>query len=287
VSRCSSEALRRASLNNFVGEQLDRVRHLDAEHSRRLQINDELELGRLRGRQLGRIGTLENLTAVAANLTIHVQKIGPVAHQPTDFDNLASGIGCGNPMVRRQRSELDAPIYKEPVGGNEESVSPIAREGGEGCLDLATGAGVEDLSLQAEGAGRFRSLAQGDLGRLLAGLTRTPIRTALGTKSCSSPTRLAITSLAKKLMPVALPPGRPRLATRPNLAGSSPTANAIGIVVVAALAANAAAKYGDNGHVALHEVGHERRQAIVVAVQPVVLDRHVLALDVSGFGKAF
>src|ERR1700737_3187303 len=35
VSRCSSEALRRASLNNLVGEQLDRVRHLDAEHSPR------------------------------------------------------------------------------------------------------------------------------------------------------------------------------------------------------------------------------------------------------------
>ena len=41
-------------------------------------------------------------------------------------------------------------------------------------------------------------------------------------------------------MPVALPPGRARLATRPNLTGSSPTPKTIGIVVVAALAASAA-----------------------------------------------
>src|SRR5262249_48245979 len=42
------------------------------------------------------------------------------------------------------------------------------------------------------------------------------------------------------LIPVALPPGRARLAIRPNLTGSSATPKTIGIVVVAALAAGAA-----------------------------------------------
>ena len=44
---------------------------------------------------------------------------------------------------------------------------------------------------------------------------------------------------------------------------------------------------GDHGHATADEVGHERRQAIVLALQPVVLDRHVLALDVAGFVEAF
>ena len=35
------------------------------------------------------------------------------------------------------------------------------------------------------------------------------------------------------------------------------------------------------------QVGHERRQPIVFAVQPVVLDSDVLALDVAGFVEAF
>jgi hypothetical protein len=52
--------------------------------------------------------------------------------------------------------------------------------------------------------------------------------------------RLETTSALKKLKPVALPPGRARLATRPSLTGSSATPNTIGIVAVAALAAIAA-----------------------------------------------
>src|SRR4029079_1704302 len=47
------------------------------------------------------------------------------------------------------------------------------------------------------------------------------------------------------------------------------------------LASKVAARRGDNGDATADEVGHERRQAVVLAVQPVVLDRHVLALDVA------
>ena len=41
-------------------------------------------------------------------------------------------------------------------------------------------------------------------------------------------------------MPVALPPGRLRLSTRPSFTGSSPVEKTIGIVAVAALTAGAA-----------------------------------------------
>jgi hypothetical protein len=38
----------------------------------------------------------------------------------------------------------------------------------------------------------------------------------------------------------------------------------------------------DNGHATADQVSHQRRQAIELAVQPVVLDRHVLTVDVAG-----
>ena len=44
---------------------------------------------------------------------------------------------------------------------------------------------------------------------------------------------------------------------------------------------------GDHGHTTADQVSHQRRQAIVLALQPVVLDRHVLALDIAGFAKSF
>src|SRR5262249_29758663 len=75
----------------------------------------------------------------------------------------------------------------------------------------------------------------------LVGFTSTAIRTAFGTKSCRSRNRLAANSELKKLMPVALPPGRARLATRPSRIGSAVILKTIGIVEVAALAARALA----------------------------------------------
>ena len=43
---------------------------------------------------------------------------------------------------------------------------------------------------------------------------------------------------------------------------------------------------GDNGHATTHEFSHERRKAIELALQPVVLHRYVLALEVAGFVEA-
>ena len=73
----------------------------------------------------------------------------------------------------------------------------------------------------------------------LAGLTSTATLVVAGTSSRRSSSRFATNSPTKKLIPVALPPGRARLATRPSWTGSSATAKTMGIVVVAALAAKA------------------------------------------------
>src|SRR5262245_10781600 len=43
----------------------------------------------------------------------------------------------------------------------------------------------------------------------------------------------------------------------------------------------------DNGDATADKLSHKRRQAIVLAVQPVVLDHYVLALDGAGFVEAF
>ena len=68
------------------------------------------------------------------------------------------------------------------------------------------------------------------------------MRVARGTVSFSSSSFLAasVPSAAMRT-PVTLPPGRPRLATRPAATGSRFPYTTIGIVVVAALAARAAA----------------------------------------------
>ena len=53
------------------------------------------------------------------------------------------------------------------------------------------------------------------------------------------------------------------------------------------LGTSAEAGCRDHGHAAVDEVSHDRGQAVVMAVQPVVLDHHVLALGGAGFVEAF
>src|SRR5436190_1414168 len=117
----------------------------------------------------------------------------------------------------------------------------------------------------------------------------TAIRVALGTSSRKSPNCFAPSSPVKKLIPVRLPPGRARLATRPSCTGSLPTPKTIGIVVVVSFGrerSKVAGWRGDNGHATAHEVSHQHRKAIELALQPVVLHRDVMAFNVAGFVEA-
>ena len=43
----------------------------------------------------------------------------------------------------------------------------------------------------------------------------------------------------------------------------------------------------DDGYTTADQVSHQRRQAIELALQTVVLDRHVLAFQVAGFAETF
>ena len=49
---------------------MDRVGHLDAERSGGLQVEDELEFGRLQNRQISGLRSFENLTSVDADLPV-------------------------------------------------------------------------------------------------------------------------------------------------------------------------------------------------------------------------
>ena len=144
---------------------------------------------------------------------------------------------------------------------------------------------LNDLDLQSHGAGsRFHVSHCGLCIVALAGLTSTATRVAAGTSSRRSSSRFATNSSLKKLMPVRLPPGRARLATRPSLTGSSATVKTMGIVVVAALAASAGTVTSgrdDHGDLSANQFGRQRRQSIELVLGPAVFDRHVLALDDS------
>src|SRR5262249_30909739 len=74
---------------------------------------------------------------------------------------------------------------------------------------------------QATGRGKLahRTFLVSDSMFGLVGFTSRPTFAAAGTSSCSNSNSFGGSRLPRKLTPVTLPPGRLRLATRPNLTG--------------------------------------------------------------------
>ena len=91
------------------------------------------------------------------------------------------------------------------------------------------------VSIPRERAAACAAIISASLFGLL-GFIRKAMAAACGKSSCSSCIRLVTATPPNIVIPVALPPGRLRVATRPSLTGSPLAVNTIGIVWVAALA---------------------------------------------------
>ena len=67
-------------------------------------------------------------------------------------------------MARRQMHQLDTSVAEERIAGNKQGVGLLGHKSGQGRIDLAAGAGVEDLSLQADGASGRQHVFQSGFG---------------------------------------------------------------------------------------------------------------------------
>ena len=98
---------------------------VDAERLGRLQVDDELELGRQLDRHFGWLLALEDAAGIDAGLAKLVRKVRSVAHQPAGFGKLAPMVQRGKRMARRQRDELHATADEQRVGTDQECIGPL------------------------------------------------------------------------------------------------------------------------------------------------------------------
>src|SRR5262245_36341308 len=112
----SSMALFRVSLterlyvlfDHLVGAGEHCRRNVDAEHLRRLQVDDQLEFGCSHDWQIGGLLALEHATRVQAGLALPIEGVRSVAHQSASLDELAVGIHRRHGVARRLREDLRA-----------------------------------------------------------------------------------------------------------------------------------------------------------------------------------
>ena len=169
-----------------------------------------------------------------------IRAAAPVTHQAACRGKVAILENCRHRMAKRQCGELFAPTDKESVGDDQQRAGLKSRQFGKDRFDVAYGTRMQDMELQPELTGcdlQFFGLSLGSRGS--AGFTRCAMILAEGTTSCTSSSRFGANTTPNVVTPVRLPAGLFKLATNPSLTGSSPVKKTIGMVVVAAFAANA------------------------------------------------
>src|SRR5712675_1694223 len=96
--------------------------HFEADRFRSLEIDTQLEFGRLVKRDISRISTSKNLLDEVGDAAKDVRQVGRISHQPASFDKIADRINCGDPAFRRpfdNRRTIGAVLgfirYHEPI----------------------------------------------------------------------------------------------------------------------------------------------------------------------------
>src|SRR5262249_33598735 len=123
----------------------------ETEYLGRLQVDDELKLGRPQDRQIGRLLALKNAPAIDADLANEVRKVRSVAHQPANFDGLTPGVDRGHSMERCQRGEVYATAVEQRIVIDQQCVGPLMPEARKGRIDLVIGARGENFDLPPNG----------------------------------------------------------------------------------------------------------------------------------------
>src|SRR5262249_6113073 len=129
-----------------------------------VEVDDQLESGRLLDWQIGRLGAIEDLSGVNSLLANVMNKAWSIAHQAAGRGEIARSIDRRNNVARRQCHELIDAIVEERIEGYEERAVTKLGKGRISGLDLAFGSGLQDMELQPLRTCRFPHVSNHGLG---------------------------------------------------------------------------------------------------------------------------
>ena len=136
-------------------------------------------------------------------------------------------------MPGRKRDDQIAMNPRQRARRHDQAAIRGAREDRDGALDLAASRMLIGLtSTPADGAMDW-IMANWPIPAGMAGSRRTATRVTPGAISLSSSSHFPLKPYSNDIKPVALPPGRARLSTKPAPTGSGTIVNTIGTVRVA------------------------------------------------------
>jgi hypothetical protein len=212
------------------------------------------------------------------------------AHQSAGFGVLAEGIDRRDAVAYRQQCHLKAASEKQWVGADQQRIRLLLHHCREGRIDVALGAGGEDLNLQADGQGRCGSVRDDQSGILIGGIDQE--RDARGARQqfAQEPEPLGrkLDAHGAETRDVAAGPVETGNKARLNRVGAGIEDDGNGRGCSLGGADGGGARGDDNdGHPAADQIGRQFRQSTGLVVCPTVFDRDIATLDVPRFAQPF
>src|SRR5262249_28747058 len=156
-----------------------------------------------------------------------------------------------------------------------------------GRIDIAAGAGLEDLNLQSEATRRSRYLTQRGLGGgSIRRIDQHGDTSRFGHHLMQEPQSLSDNLAEKKIHASRVPAWLGKACNETKLDRVFGDAEHDGDRRGRSFGrerCGGGAGDGNDGHAAANEISHDRGQTVVAAVQPMVLDRYVLPFEIAGF----
>src|SRR5215831_3654518 len=276
--------------DDFVGTGEDRWRDCKAEPLGGLEIDDQLERRRLLDRQIGGLDAVEDPSRVNADPAIYAsQTTRSITDQPAGQGVLAQLIDRRNGIARCSLHELVAPAIEEWLGGDEERAGTQFDQGGESGVDLAFGAGSQDMELQPLRAHRFLHVSNELLSSRIHRIHQQGNHPGLGNQLGEQ-----LEAFGRQVAGENTEAGE--VATRSRQTSDEAGADRVADAgendrdcrgrVLRRECRREAAACNDQIDLAVDKMGGHRGQPIIATLGPAVFDRNVLPLDVAGFAQS-
>src|SRR4051812_16790418 len=121
-SRSEQQGSFAASFNHLIGSGEERRRDREAERSGCLEVDYELEFGRLQDRHVSRLLASKHSPCLQASLIIGVKEARSIAHQTTHLRKLANVINRGQAVMLCHRDKPFPVTVEKRFGLNNEGL---------------------------------------------------------------------------------------------------------------------------------------------------------------------